>query len=100
MKLHTPHAVRQVPADRNLALREESQVDVRGRSPVPGNWTTYDRQLSAKMTDALIVFARKGDPTTAAVTWPAWTRPAPVARPETELRQRECDDRVRTASVA
>lgn len=37
------------------------------------NWTAYDRQLSSNMTDALIAFARNGDPNTAAVKWPKWT---------------------------
>ncbi len=36
------------------------------------NWTAYDRDLSNKMTDALIAFAKTGDPGTAAVHWPAW----------------------------
>ena len=37
------------------------------------NWSTYDRDLSAKMTDSLIAFAKTGDPSTPAVRWPAWT---------------------------
>jgi para-nitrobenzyl esterase len=37
------------------------------------NWTPYDRQLSEKMTGALIAFANTGSPKTAAVDWPAWT---------------------------
>lgn len=37
------------------------------------NWTPYDRELSGKMTDALIAFAKTGDPNTAAVRWPRWT---------------------------
>ena len=37
------------------------------------NWSTYDRDLSAKMTDSLIAFAKSGDPNTAAVRWPVWT---------------------------
>ena len=36
------------------------------------NWTAYDRELSTKMTDALITFAKTGDPNTAGVKWPAW----------------------------
>jgi para-nitrobenzyl esterase len=36
------------------------------------NWTAYDRDLSNKMTDVLIAFARTGDPNTAAVHWPQW----------------------------
>jgi len=34
------------------------------------NWTPYDRELSSKMTDALIAFASKGNPNTSAVEWP------------------------------
>ncbi len=37
------------------------------------NWTAYDRDLSAKMTDALIAFAKTGNPNTPAVEWPAWS---------------------------
>jgi para-nitrobenzyl esterase len=37
------------------------------------NWTPYDRELSSKMTDALIAFAAKGNPNTSAVEWPQWT---------------------------
>jgi len=37
------------------------------------NWTAYDRDLSAKMTAALIAFANTGDPKSAAVAWPQWT---------------------------
>ena len=37
------------------------------------NWTSYDRQLSNEMTDALIAFAKTGDPNTPAVHWPKWT---------------------------
>src|SRR5579875_296790 len=33
-------------------------------------WTDYDRELSRKMTAALIAFATTGDPSTAAVSWP------------------------------
>jgi len=36
-------------------------------------WTEYDRGLSARMTDALIAFAKSGNPNTPAVAWPAWT---------------------------
>jgi para-nitrobenzyl esterase len=36
-------------------------------------WTAYDRQLSSQMTDALIAFAKTGDPNTPAVHWPKWT---------------------------
>jgi para-nitrobenzyl esterase len=37
------------------------------------NWTSYDRELSRRMTAALIAFANTGDPGTAAVPWPRWT---------------------------
>lgn len=36
-------------------------------------WQAYDRELSQKMTAALIAFANSGTPTTADVTWPAWS---------------------------
>ncbi len=36
-------------------------------------WTAYDRELSAKMTAALIAFANTGDPNTSAAPWPRWT---------------------------
>jgi para-nitrobenzyl esterase len=36
------------------------------------NWTPYDRELSQKMTAALIAFANTGDPKTTAVSWPRW----------------------------
>jgi para-nitrobenzyl esterase len=36
-------------------------------------WTAYDRQLSNQMTDALIAFAKTGDPNTPGVHWPKWT---------------------------
>jgi para-nitrobenzyl esterase len=36
------------------------------------NWTAWDREMSAKMTDSLIAFANTGDPTTKDVAWPAW----------------------------
>ncbi len=35
-------------------------------------WTAWDRALSARMTAALIAFARTGDPATAQLAWPAW----------------------------
>ena len=35
-------------------------------------WTDWDRDLSAKMMDSLIAFARTGNPATADVKWPAW----------------------------
>lgn len=40
------------------------------------NWTPWDRDLSQKMTAALIAFAATGDPATADVPWPAWSADA------------------------
>ena len=37
------------------------------------NWTPWDRELSQKMTAALVAFATTGNPSTGDVTWPAWT---------------------------
>jgi len=37
------------------------------------DWTAADRQLAAEMSDALIAFAKSGNPATAAVSWPAWS---------------------------
>ncbi|MEW5983635.1 MAG: carboxylesterase family protein [Acidobacteriota bacterium] len=36
------------------------------------NWTPYDRELAEKLSDALIAFARTGDPNTSAITWPRY----------------------------
>ncbi|MFB3854708.1 MAG: carboxylesterase/lipase family protein [Vicinamibacterales bacterium] len=36
------------------------------------NWTEYDRQLSDKLSDALIAFARTGNPNTPAISWPRY----------------------------
>lgn len=36
------------------------------------DWGPADRALSEQMMDSLIAFARTGDPSTAAVRWPAW----------------------------
>jgi len=36
-------------------------------------WTAADRRLSDEMIDALIAFARSGDPSTSAMRWPAWS---------------------------
>ena len=36
------------------------------------DWTGADYKLSGMMMDALIAFAATGDPSTRAVTWPAW----------------------------
>jgi len=35
-------------------------------------WTEYDRDLSRKMTAALIAFANTGNPSTPALPWPQW----------------------------
>jgi para-nitrobenzyl esterase len=40
------------------------------------NWTPWDRELSEKMTATLIAFAQTGNPSTAAVAWPAWSAQA------------------------
>jgi len=36
------------------------------------NWTPYDRDLADKMSDALIAFAKTGNPNTQAVVWPRY----------------------------
>jgi para-nitrobenzyl esterase len=36
-------------------------------------WTESDRKLSGSMMDALVAFAATGDPSTPAVSWPAWS---------------------------
>jgi para-nitrobenzyl esterase len=38
------------------------------------DWTDYDRDLSNKMMSGLLTFARVGDPSTASVLWPRWSR--------------------------
>jgi para-nitrobenzyl esterase len=38
------------------------------------DWTDYDRDLSNKMMIGLLAFARVGDPSTASVPWPRWSR--------------------------
>jgi para-nitrobenzyl esterase len=37
-------------------------------------WTPFDRDLSERMIDCLIAFARTGNPSTEATAWPEWTR--------------------------
>jgi para-nitrobenzyl esterase len=37
------------------------------------DWTAFDRELSARMMDSLLAFARTGDPTTPATPWPRWS---------------------------
>ena len=36
------------------------------------NWTAWDRELANKLSDALIAFAKTGDPNTAAIKWPRY----------------------------
>lgn len=36
-------------------------------------WTPYDRDLSTRMMDSLLAFAKTGDPSTPATQWPKWT---------------------------
>ncbi len=40
---------------------------------VTRDWTPFDRDLSDRMEDCLVAFARTGDPSTAATPWPRWT---------------------------
>ena len=40
------------------------------------SWTAFDRDLSERMMDCLIAFARTGNPATEATPWPAWTAAA------------------------
>lgn len=37
------------------------------------NWTAWDRELSQRMTAALVAFATSGNPSTPDVQWPAWS---------------------------
>ncbi|NML43256.1 carboxylesterase family protein [Ramlibacter sp. G-1-2-2] len=37
------------------------------------DWTPFDRELSARMMDSLLAFARTGNPATRATPWPRWT---------------------------
>jgi len=36
-------------------------------------WTAYDRELSDRMLASLVAFAKSGDPSIAAGTWPKWS---------------------------
>ena len=36
------------------------------------NWTQFDRDLSTRMMDSLLAFAKTGDPATPATPWPQW----------------------------
>jgi para-nitrobenzyl esterase len=40
---------------------------------VTRDWTPFDRDLSDRMLDCLVAFARTGDPSAAATPWPQWT---------------------------
>ncbi|WP_291709007.1 carboxylesterase family protein [Bradyrhizobium sp.] len=40
-------------------------------------WTEFDRALSERMMDTLVAFARNGEPSTSATSWPQWTEDAP-----------------------
>ena len=37
------------------------------------DWTSFDQQLSNRMLDGLVAFARTGNPSTGATQWPRWT---------------------------
>ena len=43
------------------------------RCGTPGTGPPWDHTLADDMSDALIAFAKTGDPSTAAVKWPAWS---------------------------
>jgi para-nitrobenzyl esterase len=36
------------------------------------NWTAYDRELAARMSDAIVSFARTGKPTLSGIDWPSY----------------------------
>ena len=36
------------------------------------NWTAYDRDLANKLSDALVAFAKSGNPNTPAIAWPRY----------------------------
>ena len=40
-------------------------------------WTEYDRELTDRMTGALIAFAETGSPTTPQLGWTAWSAQSP-----------------------
>jgi para-nitrobenzyl esterase len=42
------------------------------------DWTDWDRKLSDEMSDALIAFARSGNPSTPSFKWPAWSATSDV----------------------
>jgi para-nitrobenzyl esterase len=55
------------------------------------NWTAWDRELSQRLTAALVAFAATGNPSTGGVEWPAWS-----AQDE---RYIEFGDRISTRTV-
>lgn len=48
-------------------------LDVFNRIRHTRDWTSWDRKLADDMSDALIAFAKTGNPSTAALKWPAWS---------------------------
>lgn len=40
-------------------------------------WTDYDRELSSKLSDALVAFSKTGNPNTPAIKWPQFTASNP-----------------------
>jgi para-nitrobenzyl esterase len=48
-------------------------LDAFNRIRTTRDWTPFDRDLSQRMMDCLVAFARSGDPATAATAWPRWT---------------------------
>jgi para-nitrobenzyl esterase len=42
------------------------------------DWAAWDHTLADNMSDALIAFAKTGDPSTAALKWPAWSQTSDV----------------------
>jgi para-nitrobenzyl esterase len=42
------------------------------------DWTAWDHTLADDMSDSLIAFAKTGNPSTAAVKWPAWSSTSDV----------------------
>jgi para-nitrobenzyl esterase len=47
-------------------------LDAFNRLRTTRDWTPLDRDLSERMMDSLIAFARTGDPATPATPWPQW----------------------------
>jgi para-nitrobenzyl esterase len=48
-------------------------LDAMNKIRVTRVWTEFDRDLSNRMADCLVAFARTGDPATPATLWPQWT---------------------------